>query len=128
MGVSMSYERIVVRIIGGCLAVLCLCFPAYPQGGDFGSIVGAVTDTSGGAIAGVAVTVFDVQRGVARTLETDATGQYNAPNLTPGTYKVRAEFKGFRTIERQNILIEVGQQIRVDLSLQPGEQTQTITV
>ena len=124
----MSYERIVVRIIGGCLAVLCLCFPAYPQGGDFGSIVGAVTDTSGGAIAGVAVTVLDVQRGVARTLETDATGQYNAPNLTPGTYKVRAEFKGFRTIERQNILIEVGQQIRVDLSLQPGEQTQTITV
>jgi hypothetical protein len=51
-----------------------------------------------------------------------------APNLIPGAYKVRAEFKGFKITERQNIILEVGQQIRVDLTLQPGEQAQTITV
>jgi hypothetical protein len=59
---------------------------------------------------------------------TGDSGQYSAPNLTPGTYTVRAEYKGFQAIERQNILIQVGTQVRVDLSLQPGEQAQTITV
>ena len=86
------------------------------------------TETSGGALAGATVTVTDTQRGVTRTLTADAAGQYSAPNLTPGTYTVRAEFKGFQALERQNILIQVGTQVRVDLSLQPGEQTQTVTV
>ena len=51
-----------------------------------------------------------------------------ATNLTPGTYTVRAEAKGFRTVEHSGVLVEVGQNIRVDLVVQPGEQTQTITV
>ncbi len=93
-----------------------------------GSIVGAITDKSGGALAGATVTVLDTQRGVTRTLSTSDSGQYSAPNLTPGTYTVKAEFKGFQSFERQNILIEVGTQVRVDLSLSPGEQSQTITV
>ena len=65
---------------------------------------------------------------LSRPLVSDETGAFNAPNLLPGNYKVRAEFKGFKTTERQNVVLEVGQEIRVDLSLQPGEQTQTITV
>ena len=51
-----------------------------------------------------------------------------ANNLTPGTYTVRAEAKGFRTVEHSGVLVEVGQSVRVDLVLQPGEQTQTVTV
>ena len=79
-------------------------------------------------MAGVTVTVTDTQRGVTRVLTTDEAGAYNAPNLTPGTYTVKAEAKGFKTIQRENILIEVGKDVRVDLTLQPGEQQQTITV
>ncbi len=110
-----------------CVFVFTSVF-AFAQGGDVGSIVGSVSDKSGGALSGATVTVLDTQRGVTRTLTADDAGQYSAPNLTPGTYTVRAEFKGFQTYERQNILIQVGTQIRVDLSLQPGEQSQTITV
>ena len=47
---------------------------------------------------------------------------------SPGTYTIRAEAKGFRTVEHSGVLVEVGQNIRVDLVVQPGEQTQTITV
>ncbi len=79
-------------------------------------------------IAGATVTVTDVDRGVSRNLTTDDAGEYNAPNLVPGKYTVRAESKGFRTVERQNVILEVGKEPRVDLSLQPGEQTQTLTV
>jgi protocatechuate 3,4-dioxygenase beta subunit len=99
----------------------------YGQG-SAGSITGSITDQTGGALAGAMVTVSDVDRGINRTLTTDASGAYSAPNLTPGNYKVRAEFRGFKTIERQNIQIEVNQELRVDLSLSPGEQTQVVNV
>jgi outer membrane receptor protein involved in Fe transport len=90
--------------------------------------LGAVTDQSGGVVAGATVTVLDVQRGISRTLTTDAAGEYNAPNLTPGSYTVRAESKGFKTAERSGILLEVGKDVRIDLTLQPGEQAEKITV
>ncbi len=63
-----------------------------------------------------------------RTLTTDDAGQYLANNLTPGTYTVRAAAKGFRNSEHSGVLVQVSENIRVDLVVQPGEQTQTITV
>ena len=85
-------------------------------------------DQSGGVVSGATVTVLDTERGTSRALTTDDAGAYNAPNLTPGTYTVRAEAKGFKRLERQNVVLEVGKEIRVDLTIQPGEQTQTVTV
>jgi hypothetical protein len=109
------------------LALLMICVPAFSQG-NAGRILGTVTDQTGGVVGGATVTVVDTARGVSRTLTTDDAGEYNAPNLTPGSYVVRAEAKGFKKIERQNIVLEVGKEIRVDLTVQPGEQTQTVTV
>jgi hypothetical protein len=108
-------------------AILFLSLPAFSQA-NTGRIIGEISDQSGGVIAGATVTVIDVARGISRSLITDGAGEYAAPNLTPGTYTVRAEAKGFRTIERQNIILEVGGEVRIDLILQPGEQTQTVTV
>src|SRR5437879_4785498 len=113
--------------LGAALGVLLICLPLFSQG-SYGRILGSVTDQSGGVIAGATVTILDVDRGVSRTLTTDDAGEYNAPNLQPGKYTVRAEAKGFRTVERQNVILEVGKEPRVDLTLQPGEQTQTVTV
>src|SRR5215472_3286054 len=96
--------------------------------GSLGRIYGSITDSSGGSIAGARVTVTDVQRGSGRTMATDVAGAFSAPNLTPGSYAVRVEFQGFKTVERRDIALEVGQELRVDLSLDPGQQTQTITV
>src|ERR1700733_12618533 len=117
------------------VAVLCLmmglslvnCAPLFAQG-SAARILGAVTDQSGGAIAGATVIVTDVNRNTARTLTTDQSGEYNAPNLLPGSYRVRAEAKGFKAFERSGIVLEVGGEIRVDLVMQPGEISQTITV
>jgi hypothetical protein len=93
-----------------------------------GRISGAITDQSGGAVTGAKVTVTEVATGIVRPLTTDSAGQYVAPNLNPGMYTVRAEFMGFQTIQRQNIDLEVGGDVRVDVTLQPGEQSQTVTV
>ena len=108
--------------------VFCLvCLPLFSQTTQ-GTIQGSVQDQTGGLVAGALVTVIDVARGVSRTLMTDGAGQYVATNLTPGTYTVRAEAKGFQTVEHSGVLVEVSQNIRVDLVVQPGAQTQTITV
>ncbi len=120
-------SRNAVRLLGGVFAVLLLCLPAFSQG-SFGRILGTVTDQSGGVVAGATVSVIDTERGVTRTLTTDDAGAYNAPNLTAGNYTVRVEAKGFKRLERQGIGIEIGREVRVDLTVQPGEQTQTVTV
>jgi len=116
-----------VRLLGTAIFLFSVSLPLFSQANQ-GTIQGAVFDQSGGVVAGAAVTVIDVARGVTRALVTDDAGQYVANNLTPSTYTVRAEAKGFRTVEHDGVLVEVSQTIRVDLTVQPGEQTQTITV
>jgi Carboxypeptidase regulatory-like domain len=113
--------------LGLTVIVFLFCLPLFSQSSQ-GTIQGGVFDQSGGVIAGATVTVIDVARGVTRALTTDDAGAYVANNLTPGTYTVKAEAKGFRTVEHGGVLVEVGQNIRVDLVVQPGEQTQTVTV
>jgi Carboxypeptidase regulatory-like domain len=114
------------RLVFGAAALL-LCLPAFSQLNS-GSIAGAIGDQTGAVIAGAKVTVTDSERGVSRALVTDNAGQYTAPSLTPGQYTVRAEATGFKGVERANIILGVGQAVRIDLELQPGEQNQTVTV
>jgi hypothetical protein len=118
---------IVARVLGAICAVVLSVFAAYGQG-NLGRILGFVTDQTGGNVANAAVTITDVQRGVSRNLTTDSDGAYIAPGLQPGTYTVRIELKGFKTFERQNILVEVGKDVRIDAVLNPGATTETITI
>ncbi|MBZ5527285.1 MAG: TonB-dependent receptor [Acidobacteriia bacterium] len=118
---------IAVRILTGTLALLLACVPMFAQGST-GRISGTVTDQSGGGIAGASVAVKDVNRGVTQNLITDSDGAYFATNLVPGTYSVHAEFKGFKAFERQNILVEVGKEVRVDVTLQTGATSEKVVV
>src|SRR5216683_1415919 len=119
--------RKALQLLGGTMGVLLLCVPLFSQG-SAGRILGTVTDQSGGVVAGATVTITDTERGVTKTLVTNEPGDYNAPALNPSTYKIRVEAKGFKAVERQNVVLEVGKEIRVDLSPQPGDQVQTITI
>ncbi len=119
--------RKAVQLLGGVTGVLLLCLPLFSQG-SFGRILGTVTDQSGGVVAGATVTIVDTDRGVTKTLVTNEAGEYSAPTLNPGNYKVRAEAKGFKIVERQNVVLEVGKEVRVDMSLAPGAVAETITI
>src|SRR5579864_7496440 len=124
-GVDMSKAIRILSLLG------CVCFlaglPLFAQV-NTGRILGTVTDQTGGVIAGAMVTVTNSQTGVARNLTTDQSGEYNAPNLLPGTYTVRATSMGFQAFERQNIALEIGQDARIDAQLSPGQITQTVEV
>ena len=107
--------------------LILLPLTLFSQGSQ-GAIQGAVFDSSGANIPGATVTITDVDRGTTRVLISDEAGQYAATGLTAGTYKVRAELTGFAPIERTNVRVEVGNNTRVDLTLMPGGQTETITI
>jgi len=122
-----SWLRKSIGALSLSLAVLLCSTQLFAQG-SAGRILGSVTDQTGGAVAGATVTVTDTQRNLTRTLTTDAAGEYIAPNLLPSTYNVIAAFQGFKTAQRTAVTLEVNQDLRVDLTLQPGEQTEKVTV
>ena len=92
-----------ICVLGMGLVALMFCLPASAQL-NLGRIFGGVTDTTGGAVVGATVRVVDVARGITRPLITDGAGEYSAPSLTPGTYTVIAEDKGFKTVQRENVI------------------------
>ena len=116
-----------IRVLGIVCLVLALSVPMFSQT-TTGRILGTVSDQSGAGVAGAAVVITDVQRGTTRAVATDDSGNYVAPQLQPGVYKVRAEAKGFKTVERPNIVVEVAQDVRVDISLPTGQVSETVVV
>src|ERR1700680_1730757 len=119
--------RNAIGVISRGLAVLAGSSQLFAQG-NAGRILGGVTDQSGGAVVGATINIIDTQRNLTRTVTTDSAGEYNVPNLLPSTYTVRAAIQGFKTAERSGVMLEVNQDLRVDLTLQPGEQTEKVTV
>jgi len=93
-----------------------------------GRIFGSITDPSGALIPGVSVTITDTERGTSRSLTTDESGAYNAPSLALGTYRIRAELPGFKTVERPNVVLEIAKELKIDLSLEPGALNEKVTV
>jgi hypothetical protein len=100
--------------------------PAQAQ--EQGSISGTITDSSNAPMAGVRLTVTDGRTNVSRTTTTNAAGLYVISDLVPDPYTVTAEMKGFKRAERSAFTLEVAQTARVDLQLQIGDVTESVSV
>src|SRR2546425_2977335 len=101
--------------------LLCVSLNAQISGG---SLSGTVTDTSQAAIPNVQVTLINTATGVARTVATDATGLYTAPDLVPGSYEMTAATPGFTTQMRTGITVNVGASLVFNVVMQAGEPPQ----
>lgn len=93
-----------------------------------GRILGTIRDSSGGVVVGAKVTVTNTGKQVSRELVTNGVGEYVAPALEPGLYTVSAEAPGFKTAQSSVVRLEVTNDLRIDLQLQPGAVTETIVV
>src|SRR5262245_38776644 len=92
------------------LALACLAAPASAQ--DFrGGIRGTITDSTGGVLPGVSVTITNTETRVAQTVVTDDKGLYEVLYLNAGTYSVSAELSGFKSVVR-NYDVRVGDVLR----------------
>jgi Carboxypeptidase regulatory-like domain/TonB dependent receptor-like, beta-barrel len=110
-------------------AVLLLCLPVTSLAQTFrGGIQGTVTDSSGAVVAGADVTVASPETGFSRTTQTDATGNYFVSELPIGNYDVTVKAKGFRPAEAKGIKVAVSASLGVNISLSPGDVTETVVV
>ena len=85
-----------------------------------GTILGNVTDSSGGAVPGATVTATNVDTQASRDTVTDESGQYALRLLPLGHYKVDVTLTGFKTFSQTGIVLEVGRNARIDAIIEPG--------
>src|SRR5690348_12805063 len=109
-------------------AVVYLFLLALPLAAQYASLVGTVKDQQGGAMPSVAVTLTSQTTGVSMSTRTDNEGNFEFPTVRPGTYKIRAEQKGFQTFVQGNVVLNVDDRVRVDPVLPVGETTTVVTV
>jgi hypothetical protein len=113
-------------------AILCtmLLIPtaALGQGSTTASIRGNIQDPSGGVLPGATVTVTNQGTKAVQTTVSDDRGQYLVVGLFPGTYDMRVELSGFKSYERKNISLSPNDIRGLDVRLDVGQQSETITV
>jgi hypothetical protein len=108
------------------MSVLLSVGLARAQETTTGSIAGHVVDAQGLGIPGASVTVIAPQG--KRSFTTDADGKFFAPFLTPGLYEITVELQGFKTLDRQNVDVRLGQRVDLSLPLQVGTLTESVNV
>jgi hypothetical protein len=92
------------------------------------SLYGSVLDPSGAAVPKAAVTARNVRTGVALSTVSNDAGLYIFASLLPGDYTVSAELAGFRKAVADHVVLEVGSRLSVDLKLEVGTASETVTV
>ena len=110
------------------IALATACIPAVNAQFESGAILGTVRDSAGGSVTGAKVTVRNNATGISTTAVTDSGGDYIFPSLHIGGYRVSAEMQGFSTAVAENVNLTVNARQRVDLNLQVGSVTETVTV
>ncbi len=95
--------------------------------GNTGGVVGTISDSSGAVVPGAKVIVTNTRTGVSLDGLADSVGNYVFNFLPPGAYKVDAEVSGFKRFSRE-FNLETGRQLRVDMTLETGAITETISV
>ncbi len=111
------------------LVALSLAPRAFAQSQAInGAIEGRVHDATGALLPGVTVTITNVETGAKRTVQSGSDGSYRAPLLPLGSYAVKAEISGFKTLERTGISLAAGQTAVVELSLEVGGVAEVVSV
>jgi len=119
-------HRRISAVMAALLFVL-LCSAAGAQEAR-GTIQGRVTDSSGAAVPGATVEVFNLATGVATTTNTNAEGSYRVPFLNPGTYRVTVTLQGFSKYVSDQLEVHVADLLTVDAALKVGAVTDEVTV
>ncbi|HZW96667.1 MAG TPA: carboxypeptidase-like regulatory domain-containing protein, partial [Candidatus Eremiobacteraceae bacterium] len=100
----------------------------FAQTAATGALRGTVTDPSGGVLPGVTIKVTSATTGQTRTAVTQANGAYLVPFLPVAVYRVEASNKGFKTAVFEKVEVDVTETKVVDVHLEVGSFTETVTV
>ena len=116
-------------ILCGVLAVSLMAGAVSIFGQEFrGTITGRVTDPNGAVVPGAAVVIKNVDTNIETSLTTNDEGVYVAALLNPGKYSVAASRSGFKKSFRDQIALNVGDRLSLDIQLEVGTETQQVTI
>src|SRR6202171_2562531 len=100
----------------------------FSQGETTSAIIGQVSDASGAAVPGAAVTATNKETGLKRSAKTDDSGRFNFPQLKPGMYLVKVEAEGFEPLQNETISAGLGQKQTVDFRLKIAQSNETVEI
>jgi hypothetical protein len=111
------------------IPIVCLLTgaPAWSQD-TRGTLLGRVTDQQNAVVPNATVKVTNLATGVTATVRTNDQGNYMVPYLAFGNYRVSVEAKGFKTSVRDSLEVRVGEKLEINVSLEIGSVTETLTV
>ncbi len=112
---------LIVTMWAGCAGAV------FAQSMNAGDIRGIVTDPSGAAVPGVAVSIVNKNTGVAKDLVTNSDGLYDTSSIVTGSYEITFSKAGFEKLVRSNITIDVGN-FTVNAQLSIGAVTEQVIV
>jgi hypothetical protein len=117
-----------VALIVTAFGLLLIPKSVHAQGTSFGTIIGTVTDSSGGAVPDTTITITNTATTISRQTKSDPLGDYRVVSLIPGSYQVKAEKTGFQVSQSNVVSLDVGVTLTINLTMEVGSVTQTIEV
>lgn len=123
----MASKRHNARVLLFYFLILCLPSALFGQM-NTGEITGSVTDPSGAFVPRATVTALEVATQQKHTATSNSAGQYLLPQLSLGEYELTVEAQGFKQTFENGVVLHVGNNIRQDISLALGEESQSVTV
>jgi hypothetical protein len=100
----------------------------FSQGETTSAIIGQVSDATGAAVPGAAVTITNREIGLKRSVRTDDSGRFHFPQLKPGAYSVDVEAEGFESEQKVAVSAALGQKQTVDFILKVAQSKQTVQI
>ena len=124
-----EFKNVCVRFVLSIAMLLTFFLPSQVSAQVVGATIsGTVTDSSGSKMPDVEIAITNVGTGIVTNTTTKGEGTFVVPNLQPGNYEISASAKGFSTLVRKGITLTVGQELILNLSMQVGGVSETVTV
>ena len=109
------------------LALVLTSMFAFGQS-ERGNISGIISDPQGAAVAGAVIKVINRSTNATANVVASSSGEYNAPNLSPGTYRIEVSAPGFKRFVQENVIVAAASTLRSDIQLQLGQVSETVEV
>jgi hypothetical protein len=121
----MRFVRVRFVFLAGLIVLGMACFGVSTSAS---TLTGTVSDPAGKVVPDASVAATNVATNVTSNATTDKAGLYVVPNLTPGIYQVNVQKDGFKSVVRKNVALHAEENIELNIEMEVGSLTQSITV
>src|SRR5918996_2716885 len=126
---TMLRKRALQRVSLAALACLLVAAHAADAQTTRGSIAGTIRDAQGAAVPGATIELSAPRRGDTQVTTSNETGDFVFLNLLPETYRLKITMDSFKTVERENVVLNAADRLSVGIiQLELGALTETVTV